>query len=244
MAGRLIVVEEVGSTQDLARDMAMAGEPDGTAVMALRQTRGRGRLGRTWISPPGRNVALSIILRPPMAPEEATLMGLLASMAVADALEERGVSGIGLRWPNDVLVGGKKIAGILSEATLVDRSVEFLILGIGLNVNGRESDFPSDLMTPATSLYLCTAVESNIEQVARDLIQRFGSLYERAKVEGCGFIPPAWERRWLHKNMWLHHEGTVGIGLGIDAQGALLLEKDGGHVERVTSGEVVPGPAA
>lgn len=243
MAGRLIILDEVESTQDLAKQMAQSGEPEGTAIMALIQTRGRGRLGRTWISPPGANVALSLILRPQLAPTEAALLGLMASIAVAETVEAAGVSRAGLRWPNDVLVNGKKIAGILPEAVLDDTAIRFVIIGIGLNVNSLSSDFPKDLTTPATSLFICTGKKSDIKYVARDLVDRMDSLYQQAKCEGCSFIPPLWEQRWEHRSVRLIHQGAAGIGMGIDTDGALLLRLDDGRVQRVTSGEVIPNDA-
>jgi BirA family biotin operon repressor/biotin-[acetyl-CoA-carboxylase] ligase len=233
----------VESTQDLAKQMALSGEPEGTAIMALSQTRGRGRLGRTWISPPGANVALSLILRPHLAPTEAALLGLMASIAVAEAVEAAGIVRASLRWPNDVLVDGKKIAGILPEAVLDSMAIHFVILGIGLNVNSRSSDFPEDLATPATSLLMCIGRESKIEHVARSLLERMDSLYERAKREGCGFVPPLWEQRWENRRMRLVHEGAAGIAIGIDTDGALLLRLEDGRVRRVTSGEVTTSEA-
>lgn len=240
MAGHLIILDEVESTQDLAKQMALSGEPEGTAIMALKQARGRGRLGRTWISPPGANVALSLILRPHLPPTEAALLGLMASIAVAQTVEAAGVSRADLRWPNDVLVDGKKIAGILPEAVLDDMTIRFVILGVGLNVNSLSSDFPPDLATPATSLFMCTGRESELEDVARSLMDRMDSLYQRTKREGCGFIPPLWERRWQHRSVRLIHQGAAGIGMGIDTDGALILRLDDGRMQRVTSGEVLP----
>ena len=134
---KLIVYEEVASTQDIARKLAQEGDPGPVAVMALRQTSGRGRSGRSWISPPGKNLALSVLLKPKLAPQEAPLMGLLASLAVAAALDAKGVPSVALKWPNDVLVEGRKIAGILPEASVKGNTLEFVIIGIGLNVNSR-----------------------------------------------------------------------------------------------------------
>jgi len=109
MFGRLIIVQEAESTQDLAREMALNGEPEGTAVMALRQTRGRGRAGHSWISPAGKNLALSVVVRPPVRPHEAPLLGFIAAIAVAEALERRGVERALLKWPNDVFVHRRKL---------------------------------------------------------------------------------------------------------------------------------------
>jgi BirA family biotin operon repressor/biotin-[acetyl-CoA-carboxylase] ligase len=243
MNKRLIVLDEVESTQDVAKRMALAGEPEGVAVMALSQSRGRGRLGHSWLSPRGRNIALSLILRPDLRPSEAALLGLLVSIAVAETVEAEGVSRAGLRWPNDVLVDGKKIAGILSEALLDSAAIQFVVIGIGLNVNSRCSDFPDDLATPVTSLFMCTGLELPLERVANDLMDRIDCLYERAKQQGCAYITPLWESRWVHRSLRLTHEGTSGIGLGLAADGALLLEEDNGRVQRVTSGEVHPAPS-
>ena len=106
MNRRLIIVQKAESTQDLAREMALSGEPEGVAVMALEQTGGRGRENRVWVSPPGKNIALSLLLRPAMDPADAPLLGLMASIAVAETIEGFGVGPGQLKWPNDVLVGG------------------------------------------------------------------------------------------------------------------------------------------
>ncbi|MBM3298707.1 MAG: biotin--[acetyl-CoA-carboxylase] ligase [Deltaproteobacteria bacterium] len=240
MVGRLIIRGDAESTQDLAREMALQGAPAGTAVMALNQTRGRGRMGRSWISPPGKNLALSLLLRPTLLPRDAPLLGLLASIAVAETVEDAGVPEARLRWPNDVLVSDKKIAGILSEASMDDRSVEFVIVGVGLNVNAQESDFPADLPTPATSVLMCTGRESDLEQTARRLLGHMDRLYEKLNREGSGFVPPLWESRWAHCGVRLTHKKVTGVGHGIGSDGALLLKTDQGRIERITSGEVLP----
>jgi BirA family biotin operon repressor/biotin-[acetyl-CoA-carboxylase] ligase len=244
MAGHLIIHEQAESTQDLAREMALRGEPEGTALMALNQTRGRGRLGHSWISPAGKNLALSVILRPALPPWQAALLGLVASIAVAETVEHTGVPEARLRWPNDVLVHGKKIAGILSEANMDDRAIEFVIVGIGLNLNTQESDLPPLLSTPATSVLMCTGRESDLEQTARTLLSNMDALYQRVKTEGCGFVPQLWETRWAHRGMVLIHETVTGVGYGIDSDGALLLRTDQDQLRRITSGEVIAAQSA
>lgn len=240
MTGRLIIHNEAESTQDLAREMALQGEPEGTAVMALSQTRGRGRAGRSWSSPQGKNIAFSLLLRPRLTPRETVLLGLLASIAVAETVEGRGVPEAHLRWPNDVLVHDRKIAGILSEAVIEAGAIDFVIIGVGFNVNTLESDFPADLRTPATSLFLCTGEESDLEQVARELLRKMNTLYSRVKKEGCAFIPPLWESRWPHRGRKLVHDDVTGTGLGLDTDGALILELEDGRVTHITSGDVLP----
>ncbi len=240
MTGRLIIHREAESTQDLAKAMALSGEPEGTAVMALNQTRGRGRAGRSWITPIGKNVALSVILRPHLPPRDTVLLGFLASIAVAETVEETGVPEARLRWPNDVLVRDRKVAGILSEAVVSGGYVDFLVIGIGLNVNSRESDFPPDLRTPATSLLMCTGKESDLQDVAQRLLRNLGVHYDRVKSEGCGFVPGLWEMRWNDRGRMLVHEGVVGAGRGLDADGSLVLEQDNGSIVRIICGDVLP----
>jgi len=238
--GTLIIIPEAGSTQDLATELALAGEPEGTAVMALRQTNGRGRSGREWTSPPGKNLALSIVLRPRVSMSEMPLLGLLASVAVAQTVETFGVRAAQLKWPNDVLVRGRKIAGILSEASTDGRSVRFLIMGIGLNVNAELSDFSPNFTIPATSLIVETGVKRNLAMVGRDLLDKIGALYDRTVQEGCKFIVPMWESRWAHRGRMLASAGIVGMAEGLDFDGALLLRTTQGSLTRVVSGEVSP----
>jgi BirA family biotin operon repressor/biotin-[acetyl-CoA-carboxylase] ligase len=240
MQGRLIIVQEAESTQDLARDLAERSESDGLAIMALHQTRGRGRLGRYWISPPGKNLALSLILRPALAPVEGVLLGLLGSIAAAATIEDRGVPTAELRWPNDVMVRGRKIAGILSEARIQGSVLEYVIIGIGMNVNTVISDFPSELRPSVTSLFMCTGAKWGIEEIARSFLEHMEALSRRVKSEGCAFIPALWENRWAHRGQLLRRDGITGLAEGLDSDGALLLRTDDGRLLRITSGEPVP----
>jgi len=240
MIGRLITVQEAVSTQDLARDMASRGEPEGTAVMALKQTRGRGRAGHAWVSPPGKNLALSVILRPRLRPAQAPLLGLIAGIAVAEIAEFMGVPRVLLKWPNDVLVDEKKIAGILSEASIRGDEVEFAIIGIGFNVNADLSDFPDDLAASVTSIKLSTGKEWELSDAANQILDRLGPLYDRMITEGCGFVRPLWESRWGHKGQVVNWEGIIGVARGILDDGSLVLRASDGRVHNICAGDVVP----
>ncbi|MEW6533927.1 MAG: biotin--[acetyl-CoA-carboxylase] ligase [Thermodesulfobacteriota bacterium] len=237
---KLIVYEEASSTQDIARKLALEGDPGPVAVMALNQTAGRGRSGRSWISPPGKNLALSALLRPRLAPQEAPLMGLLASLAVAAALEARSVPSVALKWPNDVLVDGKKIAGILPEASVKGNTLEFVIIGIGLNVNSRLSDFPPELQDSVTSVLLATGKEWYLQDAARGLLREMDALYDRVNNEGCGFIPSLWESRWAHRGRILTRDGLEGCAEGIGPLGSLILRTTDGRRVEINSGEAEP----
>ncbi len=233
---RLIVHQEAESTQDLARELAKRGEPEGLAIMALNQTGGRGASGHSWVSPPGKNLALSIILRPGLAPEKAPLLSFMTAIGVAETVEAKIARTAQLKWPNDVLVDGRKIAGILPEASLHGRVIDFVIMGIGLNVNAELSDFPPDLRDSVTSLLLIGAKKWDVQETARDLLGPMESLYERVKREGCGFIPRLWMTRWAHRDVLLILDGVSYTAEGVDADGALLIRADSGEVERLTSG--------
>jgi len=239
---RLIIVQKAESTQDLAREMALSGEPEGVAVMALEQTGGRGRENRVWVSPPGKNVALSLLLRPAMDPADAPLLGLMASIAVAETIEGFGVRPGQLKWPNDVLVGGKKIAGILSEGTILQGHLAFVIIGLGLNVNAEESDFPVELRGSVTSLSMSSGKSWEVEAAARDFLQHMAALYRRVDDEGCRFIVPLWESRWPHRGRVLLHNDTACVAEAIHPDGSLLLRTADGRLLSVRSGEALVPP--
>jgi BirA family biotin operon repressor/biotin-[acetyl-CoA-carboxylase] ligase len=149
-AGDVRWLARVDSTQQVARDLARAGAAEGTAVVAEEQTAGRGRLGRPWHSPPGENLYCSVVLRPPLAPGEVPQIALVAGIAVAAAVEEVTGRRPAIKWPNDVLLDGKKVAGILTEMESEIDRVHHVIAGIGVNLNTRR--FPRELRDKASSL--------------------------------------------------------------------------------------------
>ena len=151
---------ETASTNDVAREWALAGAPDGAVVAAARQTRGRGRRERTWESPAGTGLYASFVLRPEWPAEQAPNLAIVAGMAAYHALEKAGVENLRVKWPNDVLAGGKKICGVLVEPRLGAGRIEFAVVGIGINVGQAAGDFPPELRTPATSCRLAGAAIS------------------------------------------------------------------------------------
>jgi BirA family transcriptional regulator, biotin operon repressor / biotin---[acetyl-CoA-carboxylase] ligase len=240
MQTRLIMHQEAESTQDLAKAMALGGAPEGAAVMTLKQTSGRGRSGHTWISPAGKNLALSLLLRPRIPPDEIPLLGLMAAVAVAETVEAQGILGAELKWPNDVLVSGKKLAGILPEAGMIGNSVSYVIMGVGLNVNSEISDFPPELQDSVTSLFICASRRWDLVDTARELLKRMERLYNRVDGEGPGFIPDLWSKRWAHLGRTFAYNGVTGVGRGINPDGSLILKTDAGQLLRVTSGIMDP----
>lgn len=234
--------DTIDSTQHRARELADAGAPEGSVVLADRQTAGRGRLGRTWFSPPGVNVMGTVLLRPACDPSGVAPLPLVVGLAVADAIH--GATGIrpGLKWPNDVQIGGRKVAGVLTELQgQIDR-VEAVLVGIGINVNLAAEALPPDLAEIATSLRIeIGRPVDRIEVVAR-LLAALEARYGRFLVEGFRGMRAEWEAASVLKG---HDVQVVGGGAsvtgrvhGIDDGGALLVAEPGGRVRRVLAGEV------
>lgn len=241
----LMVIDLAESTQEEARKLAISGSSQGTAVMALTQSRGKGRRGAEWVSPPGKNLAISVILRPTVEPREAALLGMLTSIVVADVVDSmcepfRAC----VKWPNDVLIDQRKIAGILSEAQITNGKLDFIIVGIGLNVNSQFEDFPSDLAELLTSCSILTGRLFDLQEVGKTVLHRMRDLVNRFESEGSGFVAVDWQERWPHKNQLICRDGLEATALGIDTDGALIVRGLDGQRFKIMSGEVVLGKSA
>lgn len=238
----LYYYDEVGSTNQVAKELADGGAPEGTVVVAECQTGGRGRRGRSWISPARKGIWFSVILRPRVAPAQAPQLTLLAAVAVAAAVRERTGLPLGIKWPNDLLAGGRKVCGILTEIKAEIDAVEYIVLGIGLNANLEAGDFSPEVRPQATSLYL--ELGRPVERVP--LFQRILSWlekwYERWQEEGFAPVREAWKEasitlgQEVRVNSW--REVFQGVALDIDDEGSLLVRDAGGRVRRFNSGEV------
>jgi BirA family transcriptional regulator, biotin operon repressor / biotin---[acetyl-CoA-carboxylase] ligase len=233
----LIVLEETTSTQEVAVKMALDGGVSGATVMALNQTEGRGRSGSQWISPQGKNLALSVIVRPNIEVLKTPLIGMLSAICIADIVDDfcRPFRAQ-LKWPNDVLVEGKKIAGIISEARFLGKMVDFIVVGVGVNVNSKTEDFPHQLRASLTSFFNLTGETFDLRTVAMAFLQRMSELLNRIENVGPDFIPHQWERRWLHKGLKLVREGITGTATALDSDGSLLLKLSDGKILKISSG--------
>ena len=178
---------ETASTNDVARDWALAGAPDGALVVAARQTRGRGRRERTWDSPASTGLYASFVLRPDWPADQAPNLAIVAGMAAFRALEKAGVRDLRMKWPNDVLANGRKICGVLVEPRLGAGRIEFAVAGIGINVGQGADDFPPDLRQPATSCRLENAPIS-VDGMLELLVQ---SLHDAGRAP-FGALRAAW----------------------------------------------------
>ena len=230
----------VDSTNRAAWALAREGAPEGTMVIADRQTAGRGRLERVWQSPPGCNLYASIVLRPPIPAAETPRITLAAGVAVAEALLPLCPAGVNLKWPNDVRIGEKKVCGILAERKTAGAAVA-LVVGIGVNVNIVRADFDPAFRESATSLLEETGRIHSREELAVALCGRFEKWYKTLLCEG---FPPVRER-WLSLSgmagkrvrLLFRGEEREGLVAGIDGDGALLLSDERGDIRRVTAGD-------
>ncbi len=236
----LFIYQEVASTNDIACDLALKGIREGATVVADAQTRGRGRLGREWFSPRGVNLYLSTILRPPIPPWKGPQLVFLGAMAVVRAVEGLGLR-VEVKWPNDILVKGRKLSGILTEMSSEPERINFVILGIGVNVNMEEEMLPPELKGRATSLRGETGRVVDRARFAASLIHHLNRYYRLFLDQGSAPILDEWKGYSFldGREVEVLGPGSVlrGIVLGVDDDGALLLRTSHG-VERVISGDV------
>ncbi len=233
---------EVESTNDVLFRLACDGAPHGTVVIAECQTKGKGRLNREWQSPPGCNIYASIVLRPPIEPVYAPQITLMTGVAVAELLSGYCTGAVNLKWPNDVQIGGKKVCGILAEMNASSGdSVDFVVVGIGINVNIRKNDFDESIRDLATSL--AEEVGENISRLdlAADLFAKFDDLYTRLLNSGFGSIKDAWlsycDMVGKQVRLIFRNDKESGKVLGIDDFGALVISDEEGKTKRVMAGD-------
>jgi len=234
---------EIGSTNARARDLAQAGAPEGTLVLAESQTSGRGRLGRSWHSPAGRNLYFTLILKPPCAPAEAALIPLTAGLAGAEAIGRLTGTQPEVKWPNDLMLGGRKIAGILSEMECRGVVVRFVVLGVGLNVNMTATDLPPELAAQAGSLRLALGRPFDRAQVLAAFLNRLETRYRTLLLGGRAELLADYRQvcQTLGSRVQyaLENELVTGTAEEIDGEGNLLVRREAdGRMIRITAGDV------
>ena len=238
----LRVVETIGSTNDAAMAAGHAGEAEGLAILADRQERGRGRSGRAWASLPGVGLYTSILLRPAVPPRQAPLLTIVAGLAVADAIKAFVQIEPSLKWPNDVLLDGRKVAGILTEMATVGQQIGHVVVGIGVNVRHRLADFPTDVQATATSIELIGRRRAERGEVAVAVYSALDRWYTAfCDGERIGILAEARARTaTLGRPVTVQagSEQWKGTALDLDAEGALLVQDEEGVVRRVLADEV------
>ena len=247
LIGRHVVYcPSVGSTNDVAKELAEEGAPEGTLVIADEQTAGRGRLGRRWLAPKGSSLLMSLLFRPPLTPHQAGRLTMICSLAIADAIEE--VTGLrtGLKWPNDILLGGRKAGGILTELGTTGERLDYAIVGVGLNVNLDVAQFP-EIAPTATSLSRELGQEVPRLELLWAILAEIEERYLRLRAEqpphAGGYLP---HEEWAARLVTLHQQVRVttpqgvleGWAEGVDADGALILLLPDGRRRRLLAGDV------
>jgi len=239
----LTFLDVTDSTNSRAMEMAENGAPHGTVVAADAQTGGRGRLGRRWESPAGKNVYVSILLRPDLAPAQAPCLSLVAGVALADAVEGMGVQPT-LKWPNDLYLGDRKAAGILAEMASDPDRLRHVVIGVGINVNMGADDFPPEISGKATSLWIRAGSPFPRSEVLARFLDAFSDRYGEFLEGGFAALHDGWDRRdFLRgRRVLLRRRGVGewGVAGGVDMDGALRFRPDGAAaVEAVHSGEIL-----
>jgi BirA family biotin operon repressor/biotin-[acetyl-CoA-carboxylase] ligase len=236
------VFEQTTSTNDVIEMLARDGVKEGAVVFAEAQTKGRGRLGRKWMSPTHQGLWFSILLRPDLRPQETTQLTVASATALRRAIKT--VTGLSaeIKWPNDLLIGGKKVVGILTEMSAEVDRVRHVILGIGVDVNQDAAEFPAELRKIATSLKIEAGKEISRAELATEILRELDFDYARI----CGGKFPVVADEWeagcatIGKNVSVQmgSRHIRGRAEALDDDGALLVRTEHGHLERIIGGDV------
>lgn len=239
---------ETTSTNDVVEKLARDGVAEGVVVFAESQTKGRGRLGRKWISPPKKGLWFSVLLRPHLRPMEATQITIAAATALSRAIQERANIRPEIKWPNDILIRGRKVAGILTELSAELDMIKHVILGIGVDVNLSASEFPTDLRRIATSLKIESGHAVARADLAAAILRELDRDYQRLSAGRFEEVADEWEAQCatLGQNVAIRVGDRLvqGRAESLDSDGALLLRTQHGHLERIIGGDVALEPVS
>jgi len=233
--------EELDSTNKKIDELARDGAEHGTVIVADKQTAGKGRRGRTWESPAGTNLYFSILLRPEIEVEKAPMLTLIMAYSVAKVLQEEWRLETSIKWPNDLVISGKKICGILTEMVLDGSQIGHVVVGTGINVNVTE--FPEELSDKATSLYLESKVIFDRKKLLNEVLKEFWKQYNNfLEVQDLSFMKEAYNEILVNrgKEVLVLEPGNEyqAVAHGINDVGELLVEKNDGSKVAVYAGEV------
>ena len=242
---RLEVYQELDSTNLVAEQLAARGAPEGTLVVADAQRAGRGRMGRSFFSPAGRSLYLSLLLRPHMPPEHVHQYVFVGALAVADCISELlpSAAPIEIKWPNDVLLASRKVSGINLPVQLEGERLTSAVLGIGINVNLAAEEFPEELRPTATSLRIASGGVVDRVSFAESLLLHLEARIESLRREGFGGVLDGWKKYFRMRGERVRVGGPgvsheiEGVAEGIDPEGALLVRSDR-SLERILAGDV------
>lgn len=238
---KIYFYEQTGSTNDDAFELGVAGEPHGTVVLAERQVTGKGRMNRSWHSPAGANIYTSILLRPEFEPARAPQISIAAGVAVAETLHKHCPDTVQLKWPNDVLIAGRKICGILAQMRLCADAIDFVVVGIGINVNMSKADLPEELRESATSLLIETGRKLSRAELIICLFENMAKWYRTLTDDGFDTV----REKWLSLSPMIgepvavrfHDETISGRAGGLGDDGSLVVVTNTNKTVFVSAGD-------
>ncbi|MEN2986665.1 MAG: biotin--[acetyl-CoA-carboxylase] ligase [Thermodesulfovibrionaceae bacterium] len=240
----IVILEEVESTNTVANELLKIGYPSGTVVIANKQLKGRGRLGRVWISPANKNIYLSIGIKPNFPPKYATLLTLTSTVACTLALRRFTDIPVTIKWPNDMLINNKKVGGILTEMRTEAERIKSAVVGIGINVNMDETDFPEEIKDIATSLKIHKGKIISRALLIVEVLKEFDKWYQLLEKTKRKEIIDKWIElsgtigRQV-KIVLSERQQLVGIAEAIDEEGRLILKLSDGAYEKISAGDVI-----
>ncbi|WEK55729.1 MAG: biotin--[acetyl-CoA-carboxylase] ligase [Candidatus Cohnella colombiensis] len=242
----LRLIDVTPSTQDEVKKLAEQGSPEGTLVIAEQQTSGRGRMGRAWVSPAGKGIWMSLLLRPPVPVHQTPQLTLLAAVALSRAISKLTSLDIGIKWPNDLLVDGRKISGILLETAAEDERLKYIVVGMGISVNLDKADFKEELHSKAISLKMLTGQTISRTELIVSIMENFEQLYELYLEQGFAPIRALWEAHSItlnqHTTLYTPQGLISGIPRSLDNLGGLSIELEDGSFRTIYSGEIGMSP--
>ena len=240
-ATNIVFHETVDSTNTLAKDLAAHGAADGTIVISEEQTAGKGRMGRAWLSPGHSNLYLSLVLRPAIKPDQVFVLTMVMALATIDGVEAMSGLGPKIKWPNDLYAGERKLGGILTEFSVRDKAVEYVVLGLGLNVNWNPGK-GQGIIYPATSVLQETGRKISRNGLLVEILRSFEDYYGRVLAEDIAEFYDTWNERSMILGKPVEIKTTdcsfFGRALRIDHKGALVIEDDNGREHTFLSGDV------
>ena len=241
LGSQIVHFYDTSSTNNEAKRLAADDAVEGTIVVSEAQTLGRGRLNRGWFSPPGGGVWVSVILRPPFPPQEAPKCTLMAAVATVEAIREVSGLACGIKWPNDILWQGRKLVGILTEMSAEMDAINFVVLGIGINVSLQENDFPEELRNIGASISMGAGREVSRVEVLQKLLERLEYWYDVVKKEGFEPVLKAWRRESITLGQPVRvlagEETYDGVAEELAEDGSLLVRTEN-DLRRVLAGDV------
>ncbi len=240
---KILFYESIDSTNELAMSFSIKkGFDTGIVIIADSQSKGRGRLGRRWISPPGVNIYMSIILKPEIEPKEANILTVLTAVACALAIRKTTGLSVSIKWPNDIEVAGKKLGGILTEVRSEPDRIKIAITGIGINVNIEKKGFPPEIKSIATSIRNETGEYHSRSRIIIQILKEFEDFYKGLKRDGKGPLIETWKElsSIIGKNVRVTagKETISGFAEDIDEEGMLLLRISSGVIKKISAGDL------